>query len=193
MQHVWLLINRNLTSLFHYGLEYKYVKQIVFLDSSSAYNTMHGQDSPLKFELIRVNSKFPLIYSKIYCDKLELKINHNWGHAILLNLNTTIMNSIFAYKLFHKIYIYIFSKSVGHISQVIFHRKYFTAPEFLLIVQKSARRKNFIIVSKETFSCRIADIETFKRLKSLIFKTTQKRYINEYQDQKYVRDSFPIF
>ena len=135
---------------------------------------MHGQDSPLKFELIRVNSKFPLIYSKIYCDKLELKIKHNWGHAILLNLNTTIMNSIFAYKLFNKIYIYFFKVRRPHLSSNI-PPKIFYGPRISSYSTKVCEKKKFYHCIKRNFFMQDSRHWNFQEVKEFNFQNNTKK------------------
>ena len=82
--------------------ESKYVQQLIFKGSPCAYK-FHGTsrfiDDPCTEN---DDGEFSPSYKYIYSKQLELKLKHQVEHVTFLNLNITIVDNIFVYKLFDK-------------------------------------------------------------------------------------------
>ena len=89
-------------NLFLYHFESEYVKGLVSAGSPSAYN-FHSVGRFID-DLCALNDRdeFHDCYKKIYPKELDLKVEHHGIHASFLDLDITVENNIFRYKLFDK-------------------------------------------------------------------------------------------
>jgi len=89
-------------NLFLYHYESEYVKGLVSTGSSSAYN-FHSVGRFID-DLCAFNDKDQIhkCYREIYPKELDLKVEHHGDHASFLDLDITVENNIFRYKLFDK-------------------------------------------------------------------------------------------
>ena len=86
--------------LFHY--EDKFVQKLVSSGSPRAYK-YHGTNRFID-DLCAINDgdDFLNSYKEIYPKELDLKVEHHGNHATFLDLDITIVDNIFVYKLFDK-------------------------------------------------------------------------------------------
>jgi len=89
-------------NLFLYQYESKYVQNLVSNSSPSAYN-FHSVGRFID-DLCAINDKdeFYSCYGNIYPNQLQLKVEDHGTHATFLDLDISIENNIFRYKLFDK-------------------------------------------------------------------------------------------
>ena len=89
-------------NLFLYFFESKYVKDLISLGSQKAYK-FHGTGRFID-DLCAINdgNEFYKSFKNIYPHDLELKVEHQGTHATFLDLDITIKDNIFVYKLFDK-------------------------------------------------------------------------------------------
>ena len=110
--------------------ESKYVQQLIPKWSPDAC-TLHGT---LRFidDLCTINNdgEFSSSYKYIYPKQLELKLEHQEEHATFLDLDITIENNIFVYKLFDKRGKFPFIVLRMTLCRVIFHHHYSMAQFF---------------------------------------------------------------
>ena len=89
-------------NLFLYQFENRYMNQLITTDKVKARH-FHGTSRFID-DLCAINdgNLFGQIYKDIYPEELELKVEHSGTHASFLNLDITIKDGIFIYKLFDK-------------------------------------------------------------------------------------------
>ena len=89
-------------NLFLYFFESKYVQNLISLGSTRAYN-FHSIDRFID-DLCAINDRDEILnnYKEIYPSDLELKVEHQGDHATFLDLDITIKDGTFVYKLFDK-------------------------------------------------------------------------------------------
>ena len=89
-------------NLFLYFFESKFVQSLISLGSTRAYR-FHSVGRFID-DLCAINDReeFLSSYKEIYPPELELKIEHQGTHATFLDLDITIKDDIFVYKLFDK-------------------------------------------------------------------------------------------
>ena len=89
-------------NLFLYHFESEYVKGLISTSSPSAYN-FHSVGRFID-DLCALNDRdeFHKCYKQIYPKELDLKVEHHGSHASFLDLDITVENNIFRYKLFDK-------------------------------------------------------------------------------------------
>ena len=89
-------------NLFLYYYESKYVQNLISSGSPRAYN-FHSVGRFID-DLCAINDRddFFSCYNDIYPKELQLKVEHHGIHATFLDLDISIENNIFRYKLFDK-------------------------------------------------------------------------------------------
>ena len=89
-------------NLFLYQYEQRYMTQLIEQDKVKARH-FHSTKRFID-DLCAVNdgNVFESVYREIYPDELELKVEHSGYHASFLNLDISIRDGIFVYKLFDK-------------------------------------------------------------------------------------------
>ena len=117
-------------NLFLYSFESKFVQSLISLGSTRACH-FHSVGRFID-DLCAINDREELLSSHkdIYPPELELKIEHQGGHATFLDLDITIKDGIFVYKLFDKRDAFHFSLFVCHISRVTFQVVFSMVPYF---------------------------------------------------------------
>ena len=89
-------------NLFLYQYEQRYMNKTIEAEKVLARHF----PSTKRFidDLVAINdgNKFQDVYRRIYPEELELKVEHSGNHASFLNLDITIKDGIFVYKLFDK-------------------------------------------------------------------------------------------
>ena len=107
-------------------------------------------------DLIAINDdgQFSIIYSEIYPEELELKIEYQGSHATFLDLDITICDGRFIYKLFDKRdNFYFFIVRMPHfdsnIPSSIFYGSILS--EFLRIARNTLLLEEFVPKSKDLF------------------------------------------
>ena len=89
-------------NLFLYFFESKYGQQLISKGSPRACK-FHGTSRFIDdLYTLKDDGEFSSSYRYIYHQQLELKLEHQGGHAILLDLDIAIDGNIFVYKLFDK-------------------------------------------------------------------------------------------
>ena len=89
-------------NLFLYQYEQRYMTQLIEQDKVKARH-FHSTKRFID-DLCAVNdgNMFESVYREIYPDELELKVEHSGSHASFLNLDISIKDGVFVYKLFDK-------------------------------------------------------------------------------------------
>ncbi len=89
-------------NLFLYQYEQRYMSKLIEEDKVKARH-FHSTKRFID-DLCAINdgNLFQSVYGEIYPDELELKIEHSGSHASFLNLDISIKDGIFIYKLFDK-------------------------------------------------------------------------------------------
>ena len=89
-------------NLFLYQYEQRYMTQLIEEDKVKARH-FHSTKRFID-DLCAINdgNLFQSVYENIYPDELELKVEHSGSHASFLNLDISIKDGIFIYKLFDK-------------------------------------------------------------------------------------------
>ena len=89
-------------NLFLYFFESKFVQSLISLGSTRAFH-FHSVGRFID-DLCAINDReeFLVSYRDIYPPELELKVEHQGTHATFLDLDITIKDNIFVYKLFDK-------------------------------------------------------------------------------------------
>ena len=89
-------------NLFLYHFESKYVQLLISSGSDKAYR-FHATSRFID-DLIAINDsdEFSKCFKNIYPAQLELKLEHQGQHATFLDLDITIKDGVFVYKLFDK-------------------------------------------------------------------------------------------
>ena len=95
--------------------------------------------------------RFVWVYQDIYPDELELKLEHAGRHATFLNLDITIKEGIFVYKLFDKRDAFPFSiVRMPHVDSNIPESIFYSAlvGEFLRIARSTLLHEDFVVKAK---------------------------------------------
>ena len=89
-------------NLFLYAYEASYMSELIDLDKVKARH-FHSTKRFID-DLCALNDggEFGRVYKDIYPNELELKVEHSGSHASFLNLDITIKEGLFIYKLFDK-------------------------------------------------------------------------------------------
>ena len=89
-------------NLFLYYFESKYVQSLISLGSTRAFN-FHSVGRFID-DLCAINDRDDILnyHKEIYPPELQLKIEHQGEHATFLDLDITIRDGVFVYKLFDK-------------------------------------------------------------------------------------------
>ena len=89
-------------NLFLYQFEQRYISDLILTDKVKARH-FHSTKRFID-DLCAINdgNLFGRVYQDIYPEELELKLEHSGTHASFLNLDITINEGIFVYKLFDK-------------------------------------------------------------------------------------------
>ena len=89
-------------NLFLYQYEQRYMTRLIEQDKVKARH-FHSTKRFID-DLCAVNdgNMFESVYREIYPDELELKVEHSGSHASFLNLDISIKDGVFVYKLFDK-------------------------------------------------------------------------------------------
>jgi len=134
-------------NLFLYQYENRYVTQLISEDKIKARH-FHSTKRFID-DLCALNdgNLFERVYRDIYPDELELKIEHSGSHATFLNLDITIKNGQFVYKLFDKRDAFPFSiVRMPHIESNIPGSIFYSAlvGEFLRIARSTLLLEDFV-------------------------------------------------
>ena len=133
-------------NLFLYQFENRYMNQLITTDKVKARH-FHGTSRFID-DLCAINdgNLFGQIYKDIYPEELELKVEHSGIHASFLNLDITIKEGIFIYKLFDKRDAFPFSiVRMPHIESNIPENIFYASlvGEFLRIVRSTLLYEDF--------------------------------------------------
>ena len=139
-------------NLFLYQFEQRYMTDLISTDKVKARH-FHSTKRFID-DLCAINdgNLFGTIYKEIYPDELELKLEHSGTHASFLNLDITINEGIFVYKLFDKRDAFPFSiVRMPHIDSNIPESIFYSAlvGEFLRIARSTSRLDDFKDKAKE--------------------------------------------
>ena len=139
-------------NLFLYTYEKEYISNLIPIDPIKARH-FHSTKRFID-DLCAINDggEFGRIFKDIYPEELELKIEHSGQHASFLNLDITIEDSIFVYKLYDKrdtfpFHIVRMPQISSNIPQSIFYSA--LVGEFLRIARSTLRIHDFIPKAKE--------------------------------------------
>ena len=142
-------------NLILYFYESKFVQSLISAGSDRAFR-YHGTNRFID-DLIAINDNndFGNSYINIYPPQLELKLEHSGIHATFLDLDITIKDGIFVYKLFDKrdkfpFHIVRMPNASSNIPTVIFYGSIFS--EFLRIARCSLLFQDFLPRATELFT-----------------------------------------
>ena len=134
-------------NLFLYFYESNFVQSLISAGSDRAFK-YHGTNRFID-DLIAINDNndFLRSFKEIYPPQLELKVEHSGTHATFLDLDITIKDGIFVYKLFDKrdkfpFHIVRMPNATSNIPTIIFYGSIFS--EFLRIGRCSLLFQDFI-------------------------------------------------
>ena len=163
-------------NLFLYFYESKFVQTLISAGSDRAFK-YHGTNRFID-DLIAINDNNDFLHSfkEIYPPQLELKVEHSGTHATFLDLDITIKDGIFVYKLFDKrdkfpFHIVRMPNATSNIPTIIFYGSLFS--EFLRIARCSLLFQDFIPRVLELYVRMIAQGGT----SSIIFKQIRKAFL----------------
>ncbi len=142
-------------NLFLYHYENKFIQSLISTGSKRAFyyhSTMRFID-----DLCAINDchDFNKSFLEIYPPELELKVEHLGDHATFLDLDITIENSQFVYKLYDKRDTFPFSIiRMPHLDSNIPSQIFYGSilSEFLRIARCTLRIEDFLIRAKELYS-----------------------------------------
>ena len=134
-------------NLFLYKYEHQYIKDLIRTNRVKAkhfHSTFRFID-----DLCAINDggEFGRVYNDIYPEELELKVEHQGSSASFLNLDLSIVNKQFIYKLFDKRDAFpFFIVRMPHMSSNIPSKIFYSAlmGEFLRIARSTLRVEDFI-------------------------------------------------
>jgi len=139
-------------NLFLYQFELRYMTNLISSDKVKARH-FHSTKRFID-DLCAINdgNLFGKVYKDIYPEELELKLEHSGTHASFLNLDITIDNGIFVYKLFDKRDTFPFSivkmpRLDSNIPESIFYSA--LVGEFIRIARSTLLSQDFIVKAKE--------------------------------------------
>ena len=133
-------------NLFLYQFEQRYMSDLILTDKVKARH-FHSTKRFID-DLCAINdgNLFGTVYKNIYPEELELKLEHSGTHASFLNLDITISEGIFVYKLFDKRDAFPFSiVRMPHIDSNIPESIFYSAlvGEFLRIARSTLLLEDF--------------------------------------------------
>ena len=139
-------------NLFLYSYEHRYMRGLITTDKVKARH-FHSTKRFID-DLCAINdgNLFGQVYKEIYPEELELKLEHTGSHASFLNLDVTIEEGRFVYKLFDKRDAFPFSiVRMPHMESNIPSSIFYSAlvGEFLRIARSTLRLEDFIPKAKE--------------------------------------------
>ena len=141
-------------NLFLYHFESKYVQLLISSGSDKAYR-FHATSRFID-DLIAINDsdEFSKCFKNIYPAQLELKLEHQGHHATFLDLDITIKDGVFVYKLFDKrdkfpFHVVRMPHESSNIPLTIFYGSIFS--EFLRIARCTLLFEDFIPRVSELF------------------------------------------
>ena len=139
-------------NLFLYQFEQRYMTDLISSDKVKARH-FHSTKRFID-DLCAINdgNLFGQIYKDIYPEELELKLEHSGSHASFLNLDITISENKFVYKLFDKRDDFPFSiVRMPHIDSNIPETIFYSAlvGEFLRIARSTLLLRDFLVKGKE--------------------------------------------
>ena len=139
-------------NLFLYTYEEQFISSTIPLDPAKARH-FHSTKRFID-DLIAINDggEFGRVFKDIYPEELELKVEHSGEHADFLNLDVSIINNIFVYKLYDKRDAFPFlivrmPNKCSNIPQSIFYSAF--VGEFLRIARSTLRHADFVPKAKE--------------------------------------------
>jgi len=138
-------------NLFLYRYEERYMTDLILSDRNKA-RRFHSTKRFID-DLCAINdgNMFGEIYKDIYPEELELKLEHSGLHASFLNLDITILEGEFVYKLFDKRDAFPFSiVRMPFIDSNIPESIFYSAlvGEFLRIARSTLKLEDFLIKAK---------------------------------------------
>ena len=139
-------------NLFLYAYESNYMSDLIALDKVKARH-FHSTNRFID-DLCTLNDggEFGRVYKDIYPNELELKVEHSGSHATCLNLDITIREGIFVYKLFDKRDAFPFSiVRMPYVSSNIPESIFYSAMvgEFLRIARSTLFFNDFLPKTRE--------------------------------------------
>lgn len=139
-------------NLFLYSYEERYMADLISSDKRKARH-FHSTKRFID-DLCAINdgNLFGEIYKDIYPEELELKLEHSGSHASFLNLDITILEGEFVYKLFDKRDAFPFSiVRMPFINSNIPESIFYSAliGEFLRIARSTLKLADFLIKAKD--------------------------------------------
>ena len=139
-------------NLFLYAYEVNYMSELIVLDKVKARH-FHSTKRFID-DLCALNDggEFGRVYKDIYPSELELKIEHSGSHASFLNLDITIKEGLFVYKLFDKRDAFPFSiVRMPYVSSNIPESIFYSAMvgEFLRIARSTMLFSDFLPKTRE--------------------------------------------
>ena len=139
-------------NLFLYQYEQRYITNLITNDKVKARH-FHSTKRFID-DLCAINDGglFGRVYKDIYPEELELKLEHSGGSASFLNLDITISDNIFIYKLFDKRDAFPFSiVRMPHMDSNIPESTFYSAlvGEFLRIARSTLLFEDFVGKAKE--------------------------------------------
>ena len=139
-------------NLFLYQFEQRYISDLISTDKIKARH-FHSTKRFID-DLCAINdgNLFATVYKDIYPEELELKLEHSGRHASFLNLDISICEGVFVYKLFDKRDDFPFSiVRMPHIDSNIPESIFYSAlvGEFLRIARSTLLINDFIAKAKD--------------------------------------------
>ena len=139
-------------NLFLYAYEVNYMSELIDLDKVKARH-FHSTKRFID-DLCALNDggEFGRVYKDIYPNELELKVEHSGSHASFLNLDITIKEGLFVYKLFDKRDAFPFSiVRMPYVSSNIPESIFYSAMvgEFLRIARSTLLFEDFLPKTRE--------------------------------------------
>ena len=139
-------------NLFLYAYESNYMSELINLDKVKARH-FHSTKRFID-DLCALNDGgvFGQVYKDIYPNELELKVEHSGSHASFLNLDITIKDGLFVYKLFDKRDAFPFSiVRMPYVSSNIPESIFYSAMvgEFLRIARSTLLFNDFLPKTRE--------------------------------------------
>ena len=139
-------------NLFLYRYEERYMTDLILSDKRKTrhfHSTKRFIDDSCD---INDGNLFGEIYNEIYPEELELKLEHSGSHASFLNLDITILEGEFVYKLFNKRDAFPFSiVRLPFINSNIPESIFYSAlvGEFLRIARSTLKLDDILIKAKD--------------------------------------------
>ena len=161
---------------FLYSYESQFMKNIMREDKEKALH-YHGSFRFIDDKCcINGSGEFGRSFPNIYPPSLELKIEHNGNHATLLDLDITIVDGIFVYKLFDKrddfpFFITRMPHLCSDIPSYIFYSSFFS--EILRISGCTLLFDDFVLKARTLYDRMVSQGGNREKLKHQIIKSIQ--------------------